>query len=318
VIAIIALLMGLLMPALSRVRQIAYRMSCGSNLSGIGKAMLVYAQDNDSDFPRSGGRPIVQWSTQGNISNWKADTALHAYQGNNCTIGSCFYLLVKYTDTPVKQFICNGDIGTTEFKMSDGYTWDSTIIKTNADAWDFGTQPGIHNSYSYHMPFSWASSCAAGTTSFPLSSTSNPADAVCADRSPYLDTTNASAYVDGAAASDTPPSWDTSSGSGTLRDTSNTMNSYPHQREGQNVLFCDMHESFELHPNCGLSQDNIYKPWPKCPSANPTAQDEQMGTMYKGGKTVNDWGGGSLGPMKEEDSFLVNEDQKSANNMPPS
>ena len=43
VIAIIALLMGILMPALARVRQIAYRMVCGTNLSGIGKAMLMNA-----------------------------------------------------------------------------------------------------------------------------------------------------------------------------------------------------------------------------------------------------------------------------------
>ena len=41
VIAIIALLMGILMPALARVRQIAFRMVCGTNLSGIGKAMLI-------------------------------------------------------------------------------------------------------------------------------------------------------------------------------------------------------------------------------------------------------------------------------------
>jgi prepilin-type N-terminal cleavage/methylation domain-containing protein len=43
VIAIIALLMGILMPALARVRQIAFRMVCGTNLSGIGKAMLSTA-----------------------------------------------------------------------------------------------------------------------------------------------------------------------------------------------------------------------------------------------------------------------------------
>ncbi|MHC4313984.1 MAG: type II secretion system protein, partial [Planctomycetota bacterium] len=54
VIAIIALLMGILMPALARVRQIAFRMVCGSNLSGIGRAMLIYANDYDNDLPRAG------------------------------------------------------------------------------------------------------------------------------------------------------------------------------------------------------------------------------------------------------------------------
>ena len=42
VIAIIALLMGILMPALARVRQLAFRMVCGTNLSGLGKAMMIY------------------------------------------------------------------------------------------------------------------------------------------------------------------------------------------------------------------------------------------------------------------------------------
>ncbi|MHC4114802.1 MAG: type II secretion system protein, partial [Planctomycetota bacterium] len=46
VIAIIALLMGILMPALAKVKQLAARMVCGSHLSGIGKAMLVYANDH--------------------------------------------------------------------------------------------------------------------------------------------------------------------------------------------------------------------------------------------------------------------------------
>ena len=56
VIAIIALLMGILMPALARVRQIAFRMTCGTNLSGIGKAMLIYANDYEDELPRAGGR----------------------------------------------------------------------------------------------------------------------------------------------------------------------------------------------------------------------------------------------------------------------
>ena len=56
VIAIIALLMGILMPALARVRQLAFRLTCGTNLSGIGKAMLIYANDYDNELPRAGGK----------------------------------------------------------------------------------------------------------------------------------------------------------------------------------------------------------------------------------------------------------------------
>ena len=42
---VMALMMGILMPALARTRQLAFRMTCGTNLSGLGKAMLVYAND---------------------------------------------------------------------------------------------------------------------------------------------------------------------------------------------------------------------------------------------------------------------------------
>ena len=56
VIAIIALLMGILMPALAKVRQIAYRMVCGNNIGGIGKAMMVYANDNEEAYPVAGGK----------------------------------------------------------------------------------------------------------------------------------------------------------------------------------------------------------------------------------------------------------------------
>jgi len=46
-----ALLMGIMMPALARVRQIAFRQVCATNLEGLGKAMVIYACDNDDMFP---------------------------------------------------------------------------------------------------------------------------------------------------------------------------------------------------------------------------------------------------------------------------
>jgi prepilin-type processing-associated H-X9-DG protein len=43
--------MGVLMPALARTRQLAFRMTCGTNLQGLGKAMYIYAYDNNDRFP---------------------------------------------------------------------------------------------------------------------------------------------------------------------------------------------------------------------------------------------------------------------------
>ncbi len=42
-----ALLMGILMPALARSRQMAFRIHCGANMSGLGRAILLYANDHD-------------------------------------------------------------------------------------------------------------------------------------------------------------------------------------------------------------------------------------------------------------------------------
>ncbi len=46
-----AVAMGILMPALARVRQLSFRMTSGTNLSGIGKALLLYANDHDDKLP---------------------------------------------------------------------------------------------------------------------------------------------------------------------------------------------------------------------------------------------------------------------------
>ncbi len=43
--------LGVMMPALTRTRQLSYRMVSGTNLSGIGKAMLIYANDYNDEFP---------------------------------------------------------------------------------------------------------------------------------------------------------------------------------------------------------------------------------------------------------------------------
>ncbi len=75
VIAVIALLMGLLIPALDRVRSISPRMVCGSNLSALGKAMFIYANDNNDKYPTA--------------DKW-------------CD------LLIEHTDVTEKQLVCYG------------------------------------------------------------------------------------------------------------------------------------------------------------------------------------------------------------------
>jgi prepilin-type N-terminal cleavage/methylation domain-containing protein len=292
VIAIIALLMGLLMPALARVRQMAYRMVCGTRLSGIGKAILVYAQDHDDDYPRACCRGVT-WNSNGEIENWEGTYEVDAFNGT-ATIGSCFYLLVKYADVGPKQFVCNGDVGTDVFKMSD-YNPTNPAVEEEIDAWDFGTQPGVHNSYAYHYPFTWTAP--AGSVSYPITTTSNPSCPIAADRNLYFDK-NAVSYADGADPEDTDPTWDNK-----LVDPDKTMNAAAHQREGQNVLYNDISVKFQLQPNCGVDNDNIYKRWP---NATPEDEDKQLGDLTSTGLPL---ALGGDGPWSEIDAYLVNEDQ---------
>jgi prepilin-type N-terminal cleavage/methylation domain-containing protein/prepilin-type processing-associated H-X9-DG protein len=54
VIAIIAILAALLLPALSRAKQKAWTTSCNSNLHQVGLAMRMFADDNGEFYPESG------------------------------------------------------------------------------------------------------------------------------------------------------------------------------------------------------------------------------------------------------------------------
>jgi prepilin-type N-terminal cleavage/methylation domain-containing protein/prepilin-type processing-associated H-X9-DG protein len=55
VIAIIAILASMLMPALAAAKQLAWTISCNSNLHQISIGMTMYADENNGFYPESGG-----------------------------------------------------------------------------------------------------------------------------------------------------------------------------------------------------------------------------------------------------------------------
>ena len=315
VIAIIALLMGILMPALAKVRHIAYRMVCGNNLGGIGKSMMVYANDNEEAYPVAGG-PGGKWLSSPSapqvINDWTSPTESSAYSNHESTITSCFYLLVKFTELPTKQFVCKGDFGTVEMKMGLfelGTTGGGDRFDF-PDVWDFcgsqgntdpvGYKPGDFCSYSYHDPYPPST----GQTAYPITVTSKPDMPVCADRNPMFDK-NADSYFAGLHGNFTRPDWDAPSK--TPFDPDKTLNSAAHQRDGQNVLFNDSHVDFAVNVWVGVEKDNIYYPMPAntiCADATP--QDfasVPVNQQYTPGQ-------GGVGPRNECDSYLVNERQR--------
>lgn len=227
-------------------RSTAYRMVCGINLSGIGKAMLMYANDYDDEFPRAGGKNGV-WSN--NTPDWRADSRFVAYglnadgTGGSASISSSLYLLLKYEYVVDRQpnyaapkfFVCKPDSGITEFKPSKYGVRDKDLI----DLWDFGPDPTKHCSYSYHIPYG----------PYALTTSYLPGMAVAADRNPWQDSPFAKARDFHAFN----PDGD--------RKAIKAGNSIPHKEDGQNVLFIDSHVSFQKSSFCGINDDNIYTYW---------------------------------------------------------
>jgi len=307
VIGIIAVLMAILLPALSAVKRVAQRVVCGSNLSGIGKAMLLYANDQEGDFPRGGGSASL-WGNNGMINDWFAQdgTQYGTPPGRSATITCSLYLLIKYADVTPAQFVCRGDIGTKEFKLSDVTATLPPTIDEVSDVWDFGDTatmgptnfPGNRNSYSYHDPYE--NTGITPRQSFPLGSYSDPASPLMADRNPYFDR-NAKAYIGGATpAEGKAPTWETTPPPGHLADPDRTGNAAAHQRDGQNVLFNDSHVGWEKYPNVGISKDNIWKCWTS--TTVPDAKGREFGTPSTTLKL-----NGTGGPYNLGDAYLVSE-----------
>jgi len=315
VIAIIALLMGILMPALARVRQIAYRMVSGTNQSGIGKAMMIYANDNDGDYPVSGSRR-PKWSVDGQLPVWDDQDRKVAYGYSvptddtfDMTITSCFYLLVKYADVATKQFVNRADVGTLEFSFSEEAPTDLDMDLT--DVWDFGgvdVFPGKYCSYSYHFPF-YGTFDDENKQHYPVTQQSNPSKPVLADRNPYCVRAKEAPTAPHGDTELVNPDWDEDEN--IFVDKDGKANATAHQQNGQNVLFNDIHVKFEKLSNCGINDDNIYIPWSDTKKNMDSESINGFDTLgwdgIEGGSYDQNMGSAALSPNDEYDSVLVSE-----------
>ena len=225
------------LPLLARINQEKYRLSCGNNLHAIGKAMLIYANDHDDKFPRSGGKE----STWGTNVNWYAENNEQAFGinsdgiGGSVTVSSFLYLLVKYAEVRPETFICAMDRKVSKFDLLKYNKTDKDYV----DFWDFGPDPWKHCSYSYYMMYG----------QYQLTTSSNAGMAVAADRNPWIPSCGWNAK-DFAAFN---PDGD--------RKNEYAGNSPVHFNQGQYVLYLDTHVNFENVSFCGINDDNIYTSW---------------------------------------------------------
>jgi prepilin-type N-terminal cleavage/methylation domain-containing protein len=318
VIAIIAMLLAILMPALNRVKQLAYRLVCGTNLGGLGKAIVTYSNDYGEQYPVAGERTNHWGNEYKYYPTWDTVVSSTTRPSNTQTVNitSSLYLLVKYAEVSTGTFVCKATdqkkfellTGTGAVTTELNYTANISDV---AQAWDFGKfgavnagGPWDYCSYSYQMPYKVSTgNTGAGSTPMGLTATSTSGVAVMADASPW--------YARGQKVTATTTSPPTAgpyllqstdfSDTTAKRDVVRWANSANHANEGQNVLFNDAHVNFESTPCCGVEKDNIYTAWRANIPENPEPQDKQGGVEPQGFSSASNDISQSV-----DDSFLAN------------
>ena len=306
VIAIIALLMGILLPALAMVKKMAYRALCGTNLSGLYKALTTYAESYKDDYPKAGGKttlsPVVYWLP---TVNWAAPSEDYAFMTNpgkglrRASIGASLYLLIKYVDVGPRSFICRGDSAAVVFNLYD-YSGDPDFANLGGNmrnAWDFGTRtantkgipPAQHYSYCYQIPYG-----PAATAYYAPHPSRQPDLAIMADRSPYM-------VVNPSPQAST-PNYSYNPDDPGNEEVEQWGNSDNHAREGQNVLFNNGGVTFSKVPYCGINNDNIY-------TMDTIPGLQQLGSLPTGTRSYNQSSFPLNGffPQNGDDSLLLNE-----------
>jgi type II secretory pathway pseudopilin PulG len=232
VIGLIALLIGILLPVLSSVREKANRVKCSTNLRQIGQAELTYAVDNKGHYPR------VYW--EGNAAAFyfvlqrTPAPGSWPYDPNDVTAG--IYLLVRYRMLTLDVFLCPSSTQKRDVVVDGGVE----------------IPPLERNNFSDLKPYSWSVSyCFANpypviadldfpeTTKFRHSPSAPAENAIAADRNDGIDR------------------WKNLNPNAPKSDME-MMNSRNHGGKGQNVLFNDGSVRWCDNPFVGYNRDNIY------------------------------------------------------------
>ena len=304
VIAIIAMLLAILMPALNKVKRLAQRLICSTNLKGLGTAMMVYANDFEDEYPVAGAgnagvNEAREWGSR--TSDWQLGPDIDWTTSGDITVGASLFLLVREADVSTKSFVCKSS----DQKAYEGQLPASAPDYELVELVDFGSWsldncgPRGCVSYSYQQPYQISTAWSPQSAS-PIGAAGN---ALMADKNPWLDPklVHQTPNPDGSdweGLVDLFPAggdWDTT----TVPDKweMQVTNSYPHNREGQNVLFNDGHSEFLKRSDVGYENDNIYTPW----NTNPEVED-----ITGFGPT----GIGSGAPKSNVDNVLVNDDEE--------
>ena len=284
VIGIIALLISILLPSLSRAREIANRAKCAANLKQVGEMLMLYSNEqNPQAFPRgyyNGSTSVMGFMTQVTQDNKVTDPfgARSAACVNN--VSQIFWLMLRNEDMVPGALICPSSNFT-----PDTYTANQAV----------GQAPGLQSNFSTTNTLAYSIEAAYGSTTagsavdqgfkwIPAAWTANMA--LAADINPGT-SANGSQSISGAASV-----LNVRTSSSTKDQTGG--NSFNHQRQGQNVLYGDGHVEWQNNQFAGYNQDPIY--------VSDTALTTAPGVPdLTGGSWLDD---GSTGPQWAQDSIL--------------
>jgi len=316
VVAIIALLISILLPSLSRARELTRRAVCGANLRGMGQGMHIYSNDNQGSFPQ-------QYYDSGNITapaNGPATSEVdyvawmgsrselkisQATAGGPNTVSSrgshpCrgLFMLVIGGSTP-GSFVCPSASDTDDDLRNYG--------PDSAQGSESAAQPGktrfdfrgyTYLSYAYQVPY--------GRKGKPKvdRDTRMP---VAADKGPYYQSggpglANTRTVKDERSDLEPMTQIDGETDERLILkvsvDSWRPYNSQNHGGEGQEILFTDSHVKFERRPIEGVNNDNIYTA-----SNGITAVQHLFGTVASG--PGGPGGVAKVVPRVNTDSYLV-------------
>jgi prepilin-type processing-associated H-X9-DG protein len=231
VLFIVCILTSLVFSAgtLVKMNENAKRVKCASNLRMIGQAIMLYANENKGNYPRTVYKPDAPL-TQYTGVDAKDPFGKDGPKTNDTT--SPVFLLLRTQELPAESLVCpSTDAKPVTFPQG----------KSAADFSNFKTEENL--TYSYANAYPGLKAINAG---YKLNATTPAEFAIAADMNPGsfgdCDVTTIKGPVDQA----TPAA---------LMRKANSMN---HRSDGQNVLYGDGHVEFNTNPFCGTKRDNIY------------------------------------------------------------
>ncbi len=270
VISIIAILIGLLLPALAAAQESAHRAACSANIHGLTQSMIAYAAGSNDTFPATPGEfggmyinsslPPGHYmpgqSAQEVVNDWfNLNDGSAVYQPSTGSAISCLWLMVLMQYTKPAACICPSD----PYALGPSLLYDSAPDTSQYAFGNFGNlgnggSPGNRGrgeSYSLAYPWVAAPPDPANVIPMPAGSWWNTR---AGSQSPVIS--------DMAPDDFGSPSLGRAYRNTTLLPGNSygnyVYNSGNHDGDGENVGFADGHVAWETTPYCGMNHDNIF------------------------------------------------------------